>query len=204
MELAPRKSWAERCSRRWVAESPTALRMSGELAAGSFSGMPAERKEAQREQCPVARPCMASRCAWRQCLALAARLALERPAPKPLQLRRAAARAEQRSVAGSGRRAKAEPRALLAKCLRKQAQALQACHLQRMRSALLQQRRLVLACAPSTLSSYGSCLALACWQEKLAAAGHLAPAAASGARHPWALVATTAKMRRRCSSTEGH
>ena len=57
----------------------TAPCMSGKLAAESLPGMRAERKEAQREQCPVTRPCMASKCAWAGCLALAARLALERP-----------------------------------------------------------------------------------------------------------------------------
>ena len=69
---------------------------------------------------PSAIPWQASKRARARCLALAARLALERPIPKPLQVflhAATAAKAEQRWVAGSESRAKPEPRTLLIKCL---------------------------------------------------------------------------------------
>ena len=45
-------------------EARAASHSSGELAAGSFTGMPAGRVEAQKGRCPLARPCMAYQYIW--------------------------------------------------------------------------------------------------------------------------------------------
>ena len=65
---------------------------SGELAAGSFTGISAGRIEAQKGRCPLIRPCMAYRCAWLSRLAsglgglhLRAHWHLREQVPEPLQ-----------------------------------------------------------------------------------------------------------------------
>ena len=64
----------------------TAAHTSGELAATSFSGIPAEKIEAQRERCPMLQSWKTNRYIWNQCLTLTIRLAIERSVPKPLQI----------------------------------------------------------------------------------------------------------------------
>ena len=70
---------------------------------------------------------------------------------RPLR-RHAPTEASECWMPGSKRRARAEPMSSLIKRLCKQAQALQACHLQHARSALLLQRRLAPACALAGLA----------------------------------------------------